>query len=637
MTRKKEFFMSLNESRSFDLREKNPATSNKKGRKKKEFEITPNSIVPLVADWSTEAKNKYRKKLISNVPIEYISFLSHADSDSLKVLKAKDIITNEDISFKPAYFESDKNHQFNLLDLFTVQMTPENRVTTIFRAFSNSWCSQITSLPWRHNEIMALMTIYPFIEEHFYSRNDQKITIADLVKECSKKQEKREYIRSLYSLLILQDTDLLLVNSEKKIISASKKLFYIKSSIENVQSLQEELKDFYNNKYDNLMSVLEKFEVCFSTGSLFEIEKLHEHKTPEVPHGWVKLQSNTKPSWKPKVFKGGHLFHVPHPNLNVGNHVIRAWMLLSAYQPQGRSLFKDLVKSFNFDTFIAILGLVNVQQHKPEVFKKYLNQISNYWGSFEVKNKNIHIKYGFSEKLKQDLLKDPDQTDVLDLNYGYLANSMEENQKAIRSIPFSQLTEIFTSNGSNDSTAKFCSTKVLASEKREKFTGSEINTSNFNAFSEPPKGGEIRSTNPQKGGNTTHLNPQKGEKYSLLTPKRGELNPQKGGNGRLETFIDADNSSLETVKETNIRDYSLTRDRSDSGVNEKKKLGNDLSNHTLRARIDLFQNKIIGGYNGNQIREKFLKALEKGTRPLILSKELEKMEKFLTYNENIVN
>jgi hypothetical protein len=81
----------------------------------------------------------------------------------------------------------------------------------------------------------------------------------------------------------------------------------------------------------------------------------------------------------------------------------------------------------------------------------------------------------------------------------------------------------------------------------------------------------------------------------------------------------------------------LTRDRSDSGVNEKKKLGNDLSNHTLRARIDLFQNKIIGGYDGNQIREKFLKALEKGTRPLILSKELEKMEKFLTYNENIVN
>lgn len=626
--------MSFPKTRSFDLREKKQSALNKKGRKKAEFEIIPNSISPLVADWSAEVKNRYRKKLISNVPIEYISFLSHADSDSIKILKARDLITDQEISFKPAYFESDEKNQFNLLDLFSVQMTPENRVTTIFRAFSNSWCSQITSLPWRHNEIMALMTIYPFIEEQFYSPNAQKITLADLVRECSKKQRKKDYIRTLYSLLVLQDTDLLLVDSEKKILSASKKLFYIKSAMENVQSLEEELKDLSNREI-KILSLLEKFEIHFSAGALFEIEKLHVHKTAETPQGWVNLRNGTRPSWKPKIFKGGHLFHVPHPNLNIGNHIIRSWMLLSAYQPQGRSQFQDLMKSFNFEAFVAILGLVNVQQHKPEIFKKYLSQISEYWGAFEVKDKTINIKYGFHKKIQKDLLENPDGMDTIDLNYGFLSNSAEDVQQTVRSIPFSQLTEIFITKGLDEVTAKLCARKTLVCEKQEKFTGSEINMHNFNANIEPPKRGEATPSRCQRGGNRPPVNCQKGVNKTKITSQRGELNYQRGGNALSESFIDGNKSSLETVRETENRDYSsLSRNRVEFQANEAKKPNHDLSYNVLLTKIDALQEKKFPGYEGSVIRAKFLHALEKGVNPSFVSRELEKIENIFGFGRS---
>ena len=610
----------------FSLRKKNRIQVNHHGRNKQSFAILPSEIEPLVSDWIKESKQIYSNKLITNVPIEYLTFAVHARSDSIKVLKSFDYLSESEIEFKPAYFESNDKYDFRLLDLFKVQMNPENRVSTSFEGLNKTWVCHITSLPWRHNELMALLCIYQMIESVFESSNEVKYTLADLVKACSRKQLKREYVRSLYSLLILQDSDLLLTNDENEILCPVSKLFHIKSNAENYQSLAKELKNISNSNYENLLTVLKKFDVDFNSGALFELEKRHEHKTKEKPDNYIYKRGGTKPSYKQKRFKGGHLFHVPHPNLNIENHIIRSWMILSAYQPQARYSFHDVLKVFDYDSFLAVTGLANTQKKKPERMQKYLQDIANYWGCLEMQNNTVAIKYGLDNKL-QGLFEANVELDPIDLNYGWLSDSEDIIKNARKLYTLNELKELYRSTSDDDRTPLICATKHLVMLKQEKFTGKEVAIKqNEHHNNQPPKGGECPPNYLQKGENETSYYLQKGENAPPTTSKRGRKDLQKGEKDCEVSSFQDNNFSLETGRNSLLRDSSsLTRNSRFQVVNDnQKKIKEDPFKSVLKNKVNNF-----GEHLPEQMKLKLLSEIERATSLTNISIYIEKVEQQL--------
>lgn len=614
---------SSNDHSHYCLRQKNKIKVNHHGRNKQAFATTPSEIKPLVSDWIKESKQIYSNKLITNIPIEYLSFAVHARSDSIKVLKSFDYQTESILEFKPAYFESSDKYDFRLLDLFKVQMNPENKVSTSFEGLNKNWICHITSLPWRHNELMSLMSIYQMIESVFEFPNVTKYTLADLVKACSRKQLKREYVRSLYSLLIIQDSDLLLVDNENEILCPVSKLFHIKSNVENYQSLAKELKNISESNYENLLSVLGKFDVDFSSGALFELEKRHEHKTKEKPNNYVYRRGGTKPSYKQKRFKGGHLFHMPHPNLDIENHVLRSWMLLSAYQPQAFHGFNDVRKVFDYDSFLAVTGLANTQKKKPERMQKYLQDISRYWGGLEMRNNSIAVKYGLDNALEK-LFEAKTELDPIDLNYGWLSDSEDTSKLARKLYKLNELKELYRSTEDDDRTPLICATNHLMMLKEEKFTGKEIfNNNNDHHNKQPPKGGESPSANLQKGENEVSQNLQKGENEPMSTSKRGRMNLQKGEKDSKASIVQSNNFLLETERNTNIETVSLSRNSQFQIANDNQKNKKDDSfKLVLKDKV-----KNLGEYIPEETKTKLLSEIERATSLTNLSIYIERVER----------
>jgi hypothetical protein len=605
------------------LRQKNRIKVNHHGRSKQAFATTPSEIKPLVSPWIKESKQIFSNKLITNIPIEYLSFAVHARSNSIKVLKTFDYQTECEIEFKPAYFESNDRHDFRLLDLFKVQMNPENKVSTSFEGLNKTWICHITSLPWRHNELMALMSIYQMVETAFEFPNEAKCTLADLVKICSRKQLKREYVRSLYSLLVIQDSDLLLVDNENEILCPISKLFHIKSNVENYQSLAKELRNISESNYENLMAVLENFIVDFSSGALFELERRHEHKTKEKPDNYIYRRGGTKPSYKQKRFKGGHLFHMPHPNLDIENHVLRSWMLLSAYQPQAYHEFNDVRKVFDYDSFLAITGLENTQKKKPERMQKYIQDISKYWGSLEMHNNSIIIKYGLDNELEK-LFETNTEISPIDLNYGWLSDSEDTSKLSRKLYKLNELKELYRSTEDDNRTPLICATKHLTMLKEEKFTGKELTNSTQSSHNkQPPKGGEKPFANLQKGENEIFSNLQKGEKSPSPTSKRGRMDLQKGEKDSELSSVKDNNFFLETERNTNKETVSLSRNRPFQIGNENQKTKRDDSfKSILKDKV-----KNLGQIIPEDTRTKLLSEIDKATSLTNISMYIEKVEK----------
>lgn len=565
-------------NRSFDLRLSNPIFDNKKGRKRKEFEIIPNSICTLIPEWSKWVQTANRSKLLCNIPVEYLALFSHADSDSVITLTGKNIVSNQNIEFRPTYFESNESKEFKLVDLFTVQMTTENRISTQFRAFSNNWYAMINSLPWRHNEVMSLLCIYNFIEAQFYSEGIFKVTLEELVRECAKKTIKKEYIRALYSLLVLQDTDIFIVNSKEDIIISKKKLFTIKSNNELIQSLSQELKKIENDNASELLKILSQFEINFNTGALGDIENLHKHETGKLPLNFTPQKGGKKPNyWKPRIYKGGHLFHTLHPHLNVSPVIIRAWALLNAFQPNLTCGFKDIVKGFSIETFSSICGLSNIIGHKQFKFNEYLNELAKYWGTFETKDNNLYIKYGYDKKISISLREEND-IKVFDIQYGIIQNSPTEDSQIrnnlIKDVSINQLKQALLKHKLNEEEASSLAEQIKLKEfSATKSTGKAILMPSFNSIQTTTDEVISKKLEPESNISKNH------KKYNFY-----------------ENKIDANN---------------------------------DLAKNALIARIEFLKGKTIAGNNGDELRKTFLKALEGGINQSVISMKLEQIERFI--------
>ena len=585
----------FNNNHTFDLRLTNPIFEQKKGRNRQEYNIVPDTIDQLKVEWSKGIQTAKRSMLLCNIPVEYLALFSHANSDAVVTLKGRDILTSQDIEFRPTYFESTEAKKFSLVDLFTVKMTSENRRNTQFRVFSNNWHAMIDSLPWRHNEVMSLLCIYNFIETQYYSENEFKVTLADLVKECAKRTDKTKYVSSLYSLLVLQDTNIFIVNSEKDIIIPQKKLFEIKSTNDSIRSLETELKNIDNNNAKNLLEILSQFEVEFRTGALGDIEKLHKHETGKLPPNFTPKKGSKKPNyWKERIYKGGHLFHTLHPHLDISPVIIRAWALLNAFQPNLTCGFRDIVKGFDLETFCAICGISHTYKFKPQKLNEYLGEISKYWGGIETKDDNLFIKYGY-EKNIHNKMKEEKIVTVFDLQYGRIkTDSTDEEYKCnlIKDVSLEQLKQALLKHRLNEDDATSLADQIKLKEyAKTKSTGKEIIPNN-------------KATESYKD-----------EKMTQNDTKIVEFE----------------------IKNREYKQPTSTEQKTRAGGSayNKNQASNDAVKKVLLIKIDALQNRSIAGVNGGEIRKELLRALEKGVSPAVISIELEKIERRLSQEYRI--
>lgn len=580
----------FNNNHTFDLRLTNPIFEQKKGRNRQEYNIVPDTIDQLKVDWSKGIQTAKRSMLLCNIPVEYLALFSHANSDAVVTLKGKDILTSQNIEFRPTYFESTKSKEFRLVDLFTVKMTSENRRNTQFRVFSNNWHAMIDSLPWRHNEVISLLCIYNFIETQYYSENEFKVTLADLVKECAKRTDKTKYVSSLYSILVLQDTDMFIVNSEKNIIIPQKKLFEIKSTNDSIRSLETELKNIGNNNAKDLLEILSQFEIEFRTGALGDIEKLHKHETGKLPPNFTPKKGSKKPHyWKERIYKGGHLFHTLHPHLDISPVIIRAWALLNAFQPNLTCGFKDIVKGFDLETFCAICGISYTYKFKPQKLNEYLEEISKYWGGIETKDNNLFIKYGY-EKNIHNKMKEEKIVTVFDLQYGRIkTDSTDEEYKCnlIKDVSLEQLKQALLKHKLNEDDATSLAEQIKMKEfAQKKSTGKEIEIIPNNKYTESNK----------------------------------DVNTNQNEN-KIAEF---------ELKNREPSTYTEHKKIVGGSAFNKNQASNDAVKRVLLIKIDALQNRSIAGVSGCDIRKKLLQALENGISPSVISIELEKIEQRLS-------
>ena len=659
-------------NRSFDLRTNNPIFDKKKGRKRTDFSITPQSMEDIEVSWSPHVRSAYRSKILCNIPVEYLALFSHADTDAALTLTGRDIVTREEIKFRPTNFESTDSKEFKLVDLFTVQLTSQNRIDTQFRAFSDNWNAMINSLPWRHNEVMCLLSIYRFIESQFYSKEAFKVTLDELVKECAKILEKKEYIRNLYSLLVIQDTEMFIVDSNKKLLIPKKKLFEINASNTSICSLAEELENIGNKSSKELLNILSQFEVNFNKGALGDIERLHKHETGQLPPNFTLKQNGSKPNyWKPRVYKSGHLFHTLNPHLNVSPVLIRAWALLNAMQPQPRNGYRDLVKGFGIDSFSAICGLSIAKERNQNRFKDYLSEISKYWGGLETKGNNIFIKYGFDQKvmdsLKSNDVKNKTQSDnikIFDLKYGELKDdTIDDNIEGWNihlffkekfsyffrknSLPFKN-QYIICQNETNDeynlllinssgiATSLISDTKIFTLEVNNlKIKDDEkIISINHEQFAKivTSNGGH----KPNKNLNIKTISLDSLKEALMKQHIREDDAEALAEQIKLKEFGKNKSTGKEVLPvHKEIPQKTATQNEVDKKPkqvalkNDKVKTSNDLSKNALIARIEFLKGKTIAGNNGDELRKQFLKALEGGINQSVISMKLEQIERFI--------
>ena len=223
--------------------------------------------------------------------------------------------------------------------------------------------------------------------------------------------------------------------------------------------------------------------------------------------------------------------------------------------------------------------------HKPDKFNFYLNEISKFWGSFEIKDNNLFIKYSYDKKISNSL-KEQNDIKVFDLQYGIIQTDLVDDanikNNIIKNVSLDQLKKALIKHKIMEDDAEVLAEQIKLKEfSQTKATGKEF------------------------------------------MPKTKTTMPYKD-----EKMIQNENKIVEL--EIKNREYQPTSTEQKARVGgsayNKNQASNDAVKKVLLIKIDALQDRNIAGVNGGEIREKLLHALENGISPSVISIELEKIE-----------